>query len=274
MTLVSGSQMFYSIENVTFSELCTIIRHRGAVRSENATPTLYFDVSWLARKLSTASNDGVKSIIHLAEKFIVEGIKVVLCFDNISHRHHSKKATVIRNVKAEQARVDCILLRTELMRLFHQLNESSRSDEEKRIIKEKMNTTEKKIHKLEKTVRERLRFVDLYENVTDLARRIILKHPHHLTIVEAKTQADTVICYENVNGDCDAAISNDGDFIMVAGKHMLLVKDFHIDRRGGKLGELGKFWISSSHFSVLKSSWVDLLKKRSPTFLPQKMVSI
>ena len=96
MTLVSGAQMFYSVKNVGFCDLCTILRQRAASRGPSAKATVYLDVSWMARKLSTASNNPVDPIIDICSKFISEEIKVVLCLDNRHHRHHSKKATIIR----------------------------------------------------------------------------------------------------------------------------------------------------------------------------------
>ena len=38
-----------------------------------------------------------------------------------------------------------------------------------------------------------------------------------ISLVEAVTQADTIIAYEAIKGKCDAALSNDGDFIMMCG---------------------------------------------------------
>ena len=184
--------MFYSVQKVTFSDLCTVIQHRASLCSNDATPTLYFDVSWLARKLSTPTNDGVSSIVHLAGQFIAERIRVVFCFDNITHCHHSKKVTIIQNVKAKQARVDCVLLRADIMRMFNNMKDTSRSDEEKKKIQEKMTNTEKMILKLEKVVHEQLRFRDLYDKLTEAASLLVDKHPNFIEFVEAKTQADTI----------------------------------------------------------------------------------
>ena len=88
--------MFYSIEGVEFSDICSILRIRAASRDPTDRPTVYLDVSWLARKLSTPNYDGVSSIIHLANQFVSAGIRSVLCFDNREYRHHSKKATVLK----------------------------------------------------------------------------------------------------------------------------------------------------------------------------------
>ena len=45
-----------------------------------------------------------------------------------------------------------------------------------------------------------------------------------IELVEAKTQADSVIMYEVVNGLCDAPLSNDGDFAMLGGKKCLQIR--------------------------------------------------
>ena len=54
-------------------------------------------------------------------------------------------------------------------------------------------------------------------------------------IVEAVTQADCVICYHAMRNGDDGALANDGDFIAVAGKKMMLIKDFKIKRGDGNV---------------------------------------
>ena len=55
-----------------------------------------------------------------------------------------------------------------------------------------------------------------------------------LSYIETQTQADTVIAFQSVNGNCNAAISNDGDFIVAGGKHILPVLNFHFHKLGIK----------------------------------------
>ena len=54
-------------------------------------------------------------------------------------------------------------------------------------------------------------------------------------VVEAVTQADCVICYHAMQNGVDGALANDGDFIAVAGKKMMLIKDFKIKRGDGNV---------------------------------------
>ena len=48
--------------------------------------------------------------------------------------------------------------------------------------------------------------------------------------MEAVTQADCVICYHAMRNRVDGALVNDGDFIAVVGKEMMLMKDFEIKK--------------------------------------------
>ena len=126
MGVKSGYQMLYTLNKVSFSDLCTILRHRASERSvantpdsnECTIPTVYFDVSWLQRKMCTkTSNGSCQDILSLALQFVKEGIKVVLACDNRNHRHHSKKATIQRDQQCEQYRIDVICLKKKLLEL-------------------------------------------------------------------------------------------------------------------------------------------------------------
>ena len=49
-----------------------------------------------------------------------------------------------------------------------------------------------------------------------------------------------------------------------------MIKDFKINQRGNKLGTAVNFHISTSHFNVLKSVWVDVLKKEESNITSPK----
>jgi hypothetical protein len=53
-----------------------------------------------------------------------------------------------------------------------------------------------------------------------------------VSVVEAGTQADCVICYHAVRGNVDGALANDGDFIAVAGRNMMLIKNSSLRKVG------------------------------------------
>ena len=82
MTLVSGSKMMYIFQKLSFENLCTILRYRASLRGKGSVPTVYFDVSWLGRKLSTASSTSVPYIFDIAVQFVDAGINLVLALDN------------------------------------------------------------------------------------------------------------------------------------------------------------------------------------------------
>ena len=60
-----------------------------------------------------------------------------------------------------------------------------------------------------------------------------------IIIKEAETQTDYLISYESMYGDCDAALDNDGDFIVSAGKDLLLINNFDFIHRV-KIKDKGK----------------------------------
>ena len=120
MTFTNGSKLFYSINNISFDDLCTLLRHCCSNRSDNnittaPLPTVFFDVSWLARKLSSSSNNSTNDILSLASQFSSNQISVVLTHNNRTYRHHSKKASIVRDQEAEQAHIDVTFLKKKII---------------------------------------------------------------------------------------------------------------------------------------------------------------
>ena len=123
MGFTDASKMFYTIKNVSFNDLCTILRNRASERCESdeekvvkSGPTIYFDTSWLYRKVSAA--DSIKTasnVVGIATQFSKQNINVVLANDNKSSRHHSKKASIVRDQRSEQSRIDTIYLKKQLL---------------------------------------------------------------------------------------------------------------------------------------------------------------
>ena len=260
MTFVSGSKLFYLSKNLSFENLCTILRHRASLRSVDAVPTIYFDTSWLGRKLSTSSSSSVCSIVELCKLFSNNGISVVLAMDNRSYRHHSKKSTLIRDRKVEQARIDSIIICSNLMRKIHQLRDPTLTLAVEEEIHDKMNVLEKAVKKNEKIILDRLRYKNFFEEIHDAINSCKAVENFNITIVEAVTQADSVICYQCNKGDCDGALSSDGDFIVNSGKKILLIRDFKFFRRGKKnVNKIGSFEIASSHYSVMEDCLINCL---------------
>ena len=267
MTFTNGSKLFYSINNVSFDDLCTILRHRHSEstarnKTTSDTPYVYFDINWLSRKLSSPSDDGSNAIISLSNLFTSHGISVALTHDNRNHRHHSKKATLVRDQLAEQSRIDVIFLKKKLSTLVHLQRSNDETNQSIDELKQQQKTIERIISTKEKIVEARIKFSNLFEEISYKFLSIPEKYnPHLLSTIEAKTQADHVITYESIHGNCNAAIANDGDFIMMGGKDMLLIKDFTLLRRSKDECKASKFNLASSHLQPLKESWCDILKK-------------
>ena len=70
--------MFYSVKKLSFEDLCTILRYRATNRSDTATPTIYFDASWMARKLSTPLSSPTPCILAIVEQFALCGMQHAL----------------------------------------------------------------------------------------------------------------------------------------------------------------------------------------------------
>mmetsp|Transcript_7052 Transcript_7052/g.9174 ORF Transcript_7052/g.9174 Transcript_7052/m.9174 type:complete len:238 (+) Transcript_7052:2-715(+) len=224
MGLASGGQMLYSAQGITHDGLLTIVRHRAAAR-ESTEPSIYFDCNWLAMKWAKASPTPVTKIIQLATAFALNGVYVTLTVDG-KLRHHSKKATINRDAAAEQARYDSILSRAKLQGLVQQSRSGTLSENEQEELKNKIESLEKKVQSKEDRVRQRGMIRNLSEALQEATSSLDPDLLKFIKFVEAKTQADCVICHAAVHDFCDAAVANDGDFPMVAGDKMLLINNF------------------------------------------------
>ena len=86
-----------------------------------------------------------------------------------------------------------------------------------------------------------------------------------MEIIQAKTQADLVIEHLAVTGIIDGAVANDCDFVVVAGKSMMLIKDFKLGKPASK--KLPKSVVSiklaAGFYSVLHEAVVTVLKMKA-----------
>ena len=137
MTLKSGKHMIYTVGGVTIDDVCTMLRHRAVDR--NVKPSLHMDCNFLARKLSTDASDPTDSILKLCQSFISRGIVVFVVMDNRVRRHHSKKATIVRNKEVEQASVESVHLKGVLMQNICRKRNTSLSTEESNETKPKLS---------------------------------------------------------------------------------------------------------------------------------------
>ena len=129
------------------------------------------------------------------------------------------------------------------------------------ILTEKMRCIEKEFTKNDNIVMDRMKYQYLSENIIAAVDELDKDLFEGIAYIEAKTQADNVICYEAVNGNCSAAISSDGDFIVLGGERMLLIRDFNYIKQGSNKikNTATNFEIASSHLSVLSDAVCDCL---------------
>ena len=76
-----------------------------------------------------------------------------------------------------------------------------------------------------------INFVESIRQEVDNVRSELGNSMITVSVVEAVTQTDCVICYHALWNGVDKALANDGDFIAGAGKKMMLIKDFKMTAR-------------------------------------------
>jgi hypothetical protein len=108
MGVNNGSKMVNKATVASLAELSAILRHRCQLRNA-MIPTLDVDAQWLWRKFCTLKDGPIPGIKTFATHFLSHGVKLTIVDDGPS-RHHSKKATILRDDICEQARIDSILL--------------------------------------------------------------------------------------------------------------------------------------------------------------------
>ena len=138
--------------------------------------------------MSTDASDPTDSILKLCQSFISRGIVVFVVMDNRVRRHHSKKATIVRNREAEQARVESVHLKGALMRNICRIRDTSLSTEEINETKTKIEFLETVIKKKENVVKNRDRYTNFFEEMEDAIHPLLSENPDKLFFIEAHRQ--------------------------------------------------------------------------------------
>ncbi len=166
---------------------------------------------------------GIKT---LATHFLSHGVKLTIVDDGPS-RHHSKKATILRDGICKQARIlDCILLHAELLKLVQQSRNPHITQADSIKIATEIKSLEKRVATKENLIRNRVaesKYRQYLEEGIDERReeRKLKEEFAEIEYIQARTQADAVICYHAINNLIDGAIANDSDFAVVAGRKVL-----------------------------------------------------
>jgi len=180
--------------------------------------------------------DRIGDLVYI---FAMNGSSVVVVLDGPT-RHHSKKARAAHVMDAEQARFHSLLLRKVLLQKIESIRyNTDLTPAEVESTKDEIICIEKEIKSREKKFQDNAalpnNFVESIRQEVDNVHSELGNSVITVCIVEAVTQADCVICYHAMRNGDDGALANDGDFIAVAGKKMMLIKDFKIKRGNGNL---------------------------------------
>jgi hypothetical protein len=149
ITIGSQPQMLHTVGSVSIDDLVTILRHRASERGGTSTvPTTILDANWLARKCSQRKKGGSKAKRILARQY---NVKIIA--DGDDKHHHSKKATIDRVAKREQAKLDALVaIRRKLLDFVEQTRSQGATRDELTKLKKTILTLEKKVKTKENLV--------------------------------------------------------------------------------------------------------------------------
>jgi hypothetical protein len=151
MGLKCGHSINYSIDDLSFDNILTILNHRKMRRlSDTSGPVVDIDASWVVRRANNMSYDmRVSSLIRLCVLFINNG-RVNVVFDGTT-RHHTKRSTTKRTVDLYWAKVDYHVYKCELSSLVEDRkglivdDEIAAQDKKIEEMRKKMNTLKKDV---------------------------------------------------------------------------------------------------------------------------------
>jgi hypothetical protein len=259
MGVKNGSQMLHQATVGSLAELSTILYHHCQLCGAK-TPTIDVDDQWLCRKFSMLMHGPIPGILTFATQFLSIGVKVTIVDDG-PYRHHSKKATIQHDALYKQARIESILMCTNLLKRVQQSRSLDITQTESSKLLAERKKLEKTVTSKENLIRSHVPESDfclcLEEGINQLQEEwLVQKRMAEIEYVQARTQADAVICYHALNNMIDGAIANDSKFAVVAGGKML-----QIDWKGGaSKKKIQGIHISSPHRSVINECMIKTLK--------------
>jgi XPG I-region len=228
MGVTNGLNVLYTMDRVRLPHLLMLAIDR-AKRFSRHDPVIVVDFSWLCFKcggdIDTPPTAFRKVAAHLL--LLLESGFVVHVVLDPHHRHHSKKATVARNVAAHRATVDAIKAKSKILSLTKSIRDNIWDTVEERTeLENRLKDLESAARKYERVSRGRLSlgFVDTME---ELLFGLCDKTPN-LSCSVAPYQADAKICYMCIDGQADLVLGNDSDFAFVIGPGCVQMTDMHL----------------------------------------------
>lgn len=218
-----------------------IASNESATAATNTTtamdtrPKMTIDAFLLAYKYiyhQKNSISPVQAIKIIASSIAEKCIDVILDLDG-DKRHESKRASVQRRTARDKAKVRQLEVRSKLVPLLHEANETDDTREEKKVLSKELRTLE--------TAGNRF----LPHNFADLIKEFQSTYQSNgkgtITIGNAPFQADPNIAKAAIDGKVCAIVSGDSDFSMYVGPSGrnglgdLMLRNPQIQSRSSKL---------------------------------------
>jgi hypothetical protein len=164
MGIQGSSQLLYRSIDLEFQHVVSVIEDRYRVAKLDTTtttdggagggrqrPCIAIDANQIGYTHATGPFGAVNAVTFLGEHFARNGIDVIVVCDG-PDRHHSKRASVLREGERERCRIQLNQHRTELTRMILQDKTDSTGDSRRK----RIEVLQKKIRSLETKSKKRL----------------------------------------------------------------------------------------------------------------------
>jgi hypothetical protein len=243
MGLSCGHATNYTIDDLSFDNIITILQHRKMRRLQDpGGPVVDVDASWVVRRCTNMSYDmRVSSMMRPCLKFINSGCRVNIVLDGVT-RHHTKRSTIKRMIDCHCGKVDFHINKCELSELIEE-KKTLISQEEKIDMDKKIETKKKQMASAKKKLSEAI--VDVGEKLLLKIKEKLIKIQYDgfekinevLTYMVAEFQADSVIAYRTNQQMNDIVICSDSDQAAHTWNHCVCIKSYlvsHISQSKSK----------------------------------------
>ena len=124
MGVSGGSSFLFRIENASISDVVGALR----ILKQTVTPVVYVDCNWVAHYLGKSNGCYVSKTVDTLYILAHAGFKVVPVVDG-AKRHHSKVASITRNLERELNQIDVLKLCTKALSLNGKLKNATSEEE-------------------------------------------------------------------------------------------------------------------------------------------------
>ncbi len=240
MGVKNAHHLTHQITGVTQQELLKIVEARSHRRDGQDKPTIDIDVSYVYRKLFYKDNHSrINYIMSICDVLCKSGSRVVLVCDG-SVRHHSKRASVQRQVERYKTKVQLYQTRCELMQVIKSISLAT-TETEKENLKKAESRLADNSSKLEKKIDNADLDVGdiLFNKLIEESQKKMEKDPKvEIIVMQAEFQADSVIAYRTMENLNDMTIMEDSDLAALCGKQCVSISKFEVSNLGKRNSQL------------------------------------